>query len=205
MASNLNRRDDSGYTLLEVLVALIVVGLLVVTLTQGVRLGLQSWAMEGRIDSNEAGLETTDRTLRDLISRASPGEAVSAQSPLVATPHSLSFVTVLPGNFGALGTHEADVTLLVANGRLEVRWRPHYRRWIVPPPAPISSVILNNVTGVDFAYWQPDGRTDGGAWTSAWTGRYLPSLVRLHIMFAANDARHWPDIIVAPMHRVASP
>lgn len=204
-ASDLHRHNESGYTLLEILVALVVLGLLVVTLTQGVRLGLQSWAMEGRIGSDANGIETTDRTLRELISRASPGERVSSQSPFIGTAHTLSFVTLLPDNFGAMATHEADVTLLVADGSLELRWRPHYRRWIATPPAPVSSVILNGVAGIDIAYWQPGSGREGGAWLSAWTGRYLPPLVRLHVVFAANDARRWPDIIVAPMQQLASP
>jgi general secretion pathway protein J len=197
--SDPHRRNERGYTLLEVIVALVVLGLLMVTLTQGVRLGLQSWAMQGRIGNNANGIETTDRTLRDLISRASPGETASLQSPLIGTSHTLSFVTVLPGNFGAMATHEADVTLLVADKRLELRWRPHYRRWVATPPAPVSSVILDDVVGIDIAYWQPGSGPTGGAWISAWTRHDLPPLVRLHVVFAENDARHWPDIIVAPM------
>ncbi len=205
MVSPPRRHGECGFTLLETLVALVVLGLLMVTLTQGVRVGLQAWTMQGRINEDDIGIETTDRMLRALISRASPGETVSPQAPFIGTAHTLSFVTSLPDNFGAVATREADVTLLVADGRLELRWRPHYRRWIVTPPAPVSSVVLDGVARIDIAYWQPGGGPNAGTWLSAWTGRYVPPLVRVHVVFAADDARRWPDILVAPMQQRGSP
>jgi general secretion pathway protein J len=205
MASDLHCRNECGFTLIEILVALVVLGLLIVTLTQGVRVGLQAWAMQGRIGGDDGGIETTDRMLRELISRASPGETVSPQSPFIGTAHTVSFVTILPDNSGAVATREADVTLFVADGRLELRWRPHYRRWIATPPVPVSTVVLTGVARIDIAYWQPGSGSEGGTWLSAWNGRYLPPLVRVHVVFAADDARRWPDIVVAPMQRRASP
>jgi general secretion pathway protein J len=205
VTSNLHRDDECGFTLLETLVALVVVGLLMVTLTQGVRVGLQAWAIEGRIGGDGIGIETTDRMLRELISRASPGETVAPQSPFIGAAHTLSFVTFLPDESGAVTTLEADVTLLVAGGRLELRWRPHYRRWIATKTMPVSSVILDGVASIDIAYWQPGSGPEKGAWLSAWTGRYLPALVRLHVVFDPHDARRWPDIIAAPMQQRAWP
>jgi hypothetical protein len=73
------------------------------------------------------------------------------------TAHTLSIITTLTVGFGAVATHEADVTLGVADGhRLELRRRSHYRRWIVTPSQPTAMTPLNGVEHLDVAFWQPD-------------------------------------------------
>jgi general secretion pathway protein J len=191
-------RQD-GFTLLEIVVTLVVLGLLMVTVTEGVRAGLQAWALEGRMDQHAGKLETTDRALRELIERALPTDP-QATDGFTGNAHVLSFATTLPEGYGALSTHEADVTLLVSDGhRLELLWRPHYSRWIVQPPPPSAIPLVDGVQQIDFAYWQPRTAFQQGSWLTAWPTRSLPALVRLHVVFPPGDARHWPDIVVAPM------
>jgi general secretion pathway protein J len=200
------RGNDHGFTLLETLVTLVVLGLLLVTLTRGIRFGLQAWSAEGRIGGRYGGIETTDRALRQLLGRASPGEAYSRDSLLVGSEHNMSFVTTLPEEFGAVATHQADVTLLVADGHhLELRWRPHYRRWIVTPVPATTVTLLDGVAHLDLAFWQAGPGPRGGMWLTAWSAPQLPRLVRLRIVFLPGDARHWPDIVVAPMQQPATP
>ena len=202
-ALGLGRRGQRGFTLLETLVTLVVLGFLMVTLTQGVRVGLQAWTTQGRIGGRASGIDTTDRALRQLIGRASPGETLSRDAAFVGTANTLSFTTTLPQGFGAVATHEADVTLLVADGhRLELRFRPHYRRWIVPPPPASTTTLLDGVERLELAFWQPGTGPGGGSWVSAWTVRELPRLVRLRIVFLPEDPRHWPDIVIAPIREL---
>src|SRR5690348_3584366 len=87
---------ESGFTLLEVLVTLVVLGLLMVTLTQGTRVGLRAWAMDGNVAQRVNGLETTDRALRQLIERALPQDMRSNDGGLVGDAHTVSFTTTLP-------------------------------------------------------------------------------------------------------------
>ncbi|HVC59324.1 MAG TPA: prepilin-type N-terminal cleavage/methylation domain-containing protein [Acetobacteraceae bacterium] len=198
--------NERGFTLLELLVTLVVLGLLMLTLTQGIRVGLQAWALEGRVGRRASGLETTDRALRQLIGQASPGEPRSRHAAFTGTAHTLSFVTTLPEGFGARVTHEADVRLLVTKGhRLELLWRPHYRRWIVPLPPPSAITLLDHVAQLDLGFWQPAAAPRRGRWLSAWTARELPPLVRLRIAFPPGNARQWPDIVIAPMRELPSP
>lgn len=191
---------QGGFTLLEVLVALVVLGLLMVTLSEGVRVGLNAWAFEGRMEGQAGKLEATDRALRQLIERALPTDP-QATDGFTGSPHVLSLVTTLPEGYGAPSTHEADVTLLVADGhRLELLWRPHYSRWIVPPPPSSAIPLMDGVQQVDFAYWQPGSASQQGHWLAAWPAGSLPPLVRVRIVSPpGNVSRHWPDIVVAPM------
>jgi general secretion pathway protein J len=193
--------DDHGFTLLELLVSLVVLAMLMVTLTQGLRVGLQAWALEVRTGLRGGGLEFTDRALRQLIGRAWPGEPRSQEDVF-----SLSLVTTLPEGFGARATHEADVTLLVTGGhRLELVWRPHYRRWISPPPPATAITLLDDVAQLDLGFWQPATGSQQARWLSVWSARALPPLVRLRIGFPPGDPRHWPDIVIAPMRELPLP
>jgi general secretion pathway protein J len=139
------------------------------------------------------------RALRQLIVSASPGDPAIQGGALVGTAHAVSFVTTLPQGFGAPATGEAEVTLAVGRTQaLELLWRPHYRRWIAAPLPPVPYVLLTHVARLDLSFLG----TSGSGWTSSWSARELPRLVRLHVVFTDGDTRHWPDLIVAPMRQV---
>ena len=164
-------------------------------------LELKAWAIEGRLSVRASRLETTDRTLRQLLERASPGEPNSRDGTFIGTAHTLSFTTTLPEGFGAPMTHEADVTVLVTERhQLELLWLPHYRRWAVPPPPPSTNLLVVEVDRLDLEYWQPPRKMQQpGRWLTAWSSRELPPLVRMRIVFQAGDVRRWPDIVIATM------
>ncbi len=188
----------AGFTLLEVLVALVVFGLLMAGLSQGVRVGLRAWSMQARQSARWSDLDAVDRTLRGLIARMDPGG--QRRDPLLrGGPHAFAFTTELPQAAAAMGTSRADVALGVdADHRLVLRWRPaeHVVRF-APPPPPRVAVLLDGVAALDLQYWRPPAGVQAGAWLRAWSGRRLPALVRLHIAFA-DPARRWPDIVAAP-------
>jgi prepilin-type N-terminal cleavage/methylation domain-containing protein len=196
-------RRNRGFTLLEVLVTLVVLGLLLVGLTQGMHFGMRAWALQAA--SSDTDLDATDRALRALIVRSAPTRFRDSAS-FIGTERTLSLTTELPTGNAALPTREADVTLSVdALHRLTLSWRPHYHNWIVTPPPPASTVLLDQVDHIDLAYWQPGTPPRGGSWRSDWTARLLPPLVRIRIVFSANAHRRWPDIIASPMREPAEP
>jgi general secretion pathway protein J len=198
--------DAAGFTLLEILVALVVLGLLIATVTQGIRVGLLAGERVTRWQSDTADLETTTRVLRRLIADLLPAPPSGQDTAFVGTPHAASFVTILPDGFAAAPTREADVSLGVDGGRhLVLRWRPHYRRWIVPPPVPATKALLNGVARLDLSFWQPGQGAGGGVWASNWSAPDPPPLVKFRVVFPPGDARHWPDIIAAPMQATPNP
>jgi general secretion pathway protein J len=188
-------RRPAGFTLLEILVALAVLGFLLLGLTQGARFGLAAWDSQARLLGRTGDLQVADRTLRRLLSRLVPLDD-DRRPGLRGAAHRLDAVTELPAMMAA-PTRQAVVTLgLDEAGRLMLRWTPYlHARWLGPPPAPQASELLRGVEGLDIAYWSG---APGGGWVSSWAGTDLPALLRIRLRFGREDGRRWPDIIVAP-------
>ncbi len=108
--------SERGFTLLELLVMLVVLGLLMVSLAQGTRLGLRARQIDTGMQTGAAELETTARVMRQLIARAEPSDPTGQEAAFVGTEHAASFVTTLPAGFAAATTSEADVSLGVGAG-----------------------------------------------------------------------------------------
>jgi general secretion pathway protein J len=205
MTRNRAGSSNAGFTLLEVLVALVVVGLLLATLAQGLRVGMYAWAFGQRISGTET-LEAADLALRELLSRASPGDLLTYDRAFTGTPTSMAFTTTMPDELGVPVPLEADVSILVNDRHhLLLRWVPHHARWLVNPPQPATELLLEDVVRLELAFYQPvpDGR--GGRWLSSWSSPDLPRLVRVHLAFAPGDRRHWPDIVAATMRERGPP
>ena len=188
------RRQD-GFTLLEILVALVVVGFLVVGLTTGVQFGVSAWERQAHVIGRHENLDAVDRTLRRLIEAMDPGTSTDPL-PFQGGTATLAFTAELPMAAPA-PIRRADVGLGVdAAHRLVLRWTPHLH--VIrfgPTPAPQTSELLRGVDHLQLAYWGPT--TDG--WQSRWNQADLPKLIRIRLIFVKGDLRHWPDIVAAPV------
>ena len=194
------RGDIAGFTLLEVLVAMVVLGLMMAGLTQGVRLGIRSVARQAQSLDERADMDGVDRVLRDLITHIEPG---GGRTPvqIEGDQEQFHFISRLPSAV-ALLTRRADMTLLVDDGhRLVLRWRPAlHETSFVDPPEPTDTPLLDKVDKVEFAYWAPDdGSNQPAGWRDEWNSPYLPFVVRLKISFPDGDKRHFPTILVSPL------
>ena len=190
-------RHQGGFTLLEVLVALVVLGMLVLGLTQGIHFGLKTWASQTRTIAAHEDLDAVDRTLRRLIESMDPGSPAEAVS-IDGSASSFAFPSELPDFAAALPSRRADVALGVdAAHRLVLRWTPHLHAVRLGPAPPAQqSELLRGVDHVELAYW-PSGA--GGGWQTLWKQPLPPALVRIRLVFTEGDKRHWPDIIAAPI------
>jgi general secretion pathway protein J len=195
----LAHRRSGGFTLLETLVALVVLGLLVVGLTNGVRTGLALWNAQSRRLGEAADLDAAERTLRHLLSSipTSPGGDTAAGSlAFDGRSDRLAFVGDLPTGLGT--TQLANIDLELKGRRLILSWTPHrHEISSAPPPKPIETEIVGGVKRLELAYWGSTDPDQPAVWQSQWQGPQLPDLVRVRVVFAAGDRRHWPDLVVA--------
>jgi general secretion pathway protein J len=186
-------RGSRGFTLLELLVVLTVLGFILVGLAQGLHFGLLTWATEVRLSSRNDDFNPLDSTVRHLIEGADPGTDVDP-APFVGSRDQLRCLTALPDVGTAGGVRRIEATLLVdAKHRLVLRWQPYvHARRLRPAPAVSESELLRGVSDIELAFWAP-----GSGWVGSWRSPNLPTLVRLRVRFPTGDGRHWPDIVAA--------
>lgn len=189
-------RREFGFTLLEILVALAVLGLLMAGLIQGLRVSVSTWTAQTQKLSSNTDLDATDRTLRALIERMDPGGVSGRPALFKGTEHSLTFTTSITDPSGAAMGRVVDVLLAVDEAhRLEMVLLPHYRDAAGPPPAPARVELLNDVDRIELEYWQDPQ----AGWQSEWRAVLVPKLIRLRIVSRRGSARTTPDIVVSPM------
>ncbi len=186
----------TGFTLLELLVVLAVLGFLMVGLTQGLHLGIQLWNRQQQALDAVSEFDTTDRALRELIEQMDPGGRLE-MSDIDGTARTLHFITRLPEAADALPTRRAEVLLLVdRNHRLMLRWTPSLHATPLVPVVPAETELLRGVDHIEISY---RAATPAAGWQADWQNPVPPMLVRIHIAFARTDARIWPDIVASPL------
>ncbi len=187
----------SGFTLLETLVALVVLGLLIAGLAGVVHFALRARGTETVLAAQSEGLDAVDRTLRGLITRMDPGSFAAAPT-LSGGTHSMRFLTELPKGAAVGGIRDAAVRLAVdADKRLVLAWRLAPHAVALKRPAQGQAVLLHDVAELVISYARPWAK--GGGWVAEWQAVDLPALVRIRIVFGRGDRRRWPDIVAAPM------
>lgn len=187
----------NGFTLLELLVALAVFGLLLAGLMQVTQYGLRALDTQMRILGRSEDLDAVDRALRRMIAVMDPGDSL-APPPFAGSRDKVQFVTVLPDAAAGLPVRRVEAGLLVdSSHRLVLRWRPwiHAVR-LRPAPPPVETELLRGVQGLELAFWHPES-----GWVGSWRNEDLPALIRIRVLFPPGDLRHWPDIVAAPALR----
>jgi general secretion pathway protein J len=187
------KRLPAGFTLLEMLAAIVVFGFVVAGLAQGTSFGLAAWRQQARATEAHDGMDATDRVLRRLIAQMDPGGQV-APPQIRGTANSLAFTSRFPAPANGGGPVPIDARLQLDGAhRLVLAWAPHLNvQWLGAPPAATEAVLAEGLRGVTFSYWS------GAAWQRDWNEPVLPVLLRIHLEFSPGDGRHWPDIIAAP-------
>jgi general secretion pathway protein J len=197
------KAQQTGFTLLEVLVVLVVLGLLVVGLTQGVRAGLAMWDAQTRRVGETSELDATARILRNLLAGIAANPAGGVNPGAAGTtagfegrPDSLAFVGDLPNGLGS--TRRAEIKIELRGERLVLSWTPRrHELSSAPPPEPVQTELIRGVERLDLAYWGSPAPGQPSGWQAQWDGPGLPELVRVRLGFAKGDRRRWPDLIAA--------
>ena len=198
-------KHHAGFTLLEILVAVSVVGLLTVLLSQGVQFALMSWGQQLRDDDRTSELEAVDHVLRELIGRMDPGGLPGDQVQIAGNVNSLRFTAKLPeGAQWRTPLRRAHILIAVDDSmRLTLSYQPYFPSPIGPAVPARQEILLDGVEGLSIAYWQPPDANQPGAWRTTWNARDPPGLIRFRLTLARTPGMPrptpWPDIVVAPM------
>ncbi len=200
----MNASRSNGFTLIEVLIAITLLGVMVVLLFSSLRIVAQSWnAGEDKIAAvNQKAVVyqffkrhlTAIRPLPMLGDQENFG-VDAGQMAFQGLPQSLRFVAALPAASARKGLQLFNIQLEPKQSAiLQVSLIP-YRSVdvdadVVDPPV----ILLENIAELRFAYF---GKIEDVAeliWRDEWTvADRLPRLIKVSI--ALKDGSYWPDMV----------
>jgi general secretion pathway protein J len=204
-----------GFTLLELLVAITLLGVLMAALFGALRLGARVWETgEARLDES-ARLQVVQGFLRRQLGQAMPvanlADDPAAVLRFAGEPDRLRFVGLLPEHLDA-GAYRMELVVREpaqagTPGDLVIRWRAlNLTGEADPPPNTEERVLIERVERLEIAYFGASAADPEPRWWRQWRRQSsLPTLIRLRVRFEEGDGRAWPELMVAPMIDLAPP
>lgn len=195
------RMRQRGFTLIEVVIALVLISLLMLLLTAAMRsMGQTESAIEERIEQVD-DYRTAVNFLRDVlgeVSARSLASSTQADVPpvfFVGRPQELAWIGVLPARYGMGGRHY--MRLALEEGNLVLRFVPWngaatHSDWASAQ----ARVLVTGVMALKLSF--QDGRD--GQWLDAWPPEKVPrsfaepSAVQIELESAALS---WPPLAIA--------
>ena len=193
-------RGEAGFSLVEMLVALVLLGLAALLMAQGFASGRRLWTdQERRVVAGEA-VESAQSLVRDRIERLRPVTRMAGLAPyadLDGAPDRLEFLSIPPDAERpaplrryrlALSDHGDLVLGSAARASTDQAGEPY-----------ADQALVKGTQSLDIDYFGPARPGDAPGWQRDWTRRASPpQLVRIRVTFPAGDRRTWPELIVAP-------
>jgi general secretion pathway protein J len=197
-------RSSAGFTLVELLIALLLFSLLSVALFGSIRAGAAAWSRAtSHADESDHGLHAQD-LLRYLIENAYPlflsDNTKSGHIDFAGSESSLSFLSVAPMALGNGGRARINLAVERHGNRVDLLLESKPELAIVNDEAEkVRKPLLIGASAVAFSFFGKTPTDHSPVWHDDWANRAeLPRLVRIEAHFLANDGRDWPDLVVAP-------
>ncbi|MGJ5176504.1 prepilin-type N-terminal cleavage/methylation domain-containing protein [Bradyrhizobium oligotrophicum] len=192
---------EAGFTLVEVLVALALFSLLAVLLFDNLKFGVQAWRSgSARAESFQRERAAQD-VLRRLIGNLYPmmlGEgAAQRRIDVDGQAESLEFLSDAPAVSGGAGRfrfklfadRKRDGVDLVLQARPELAVRQDTER----------TLLVSDIDRIELSYAARATGDVHAAWSTSWKDQSeAPGLIRLRVLMRPGDARHWPELVIAP-------
>ncbi len=186
------RLSIAGFTLIELVVALALAGVISLLLLQGINLattGLDRLSRKAEQLDERRGVEAV---LRHALAAASAAPAPDGEPGFAGTPTRLSFLSLAEDSGSGLYRIEVKVDAS-RNDRLLLFTRRLAER--TAEPRAERSVLMPRVRDFRISYFGADTISAEPAWHDRWEGiSYLPKLVRL--VFDSSDGLVRAPIVV---------
>lgn len=197
--------DQSGFTLVELLVGIALLSLLTIAILASVRFATHAW---------NVGITHTDRLDRMILVQSLAHRLIGGSYPLYVTTDPTRPHVAFDGTKSAIDFLGPTLSSQDTGGRMRYRLSTEQRgghstlilasrHELADRSASTGSettTLVERVDTAEFSYFgqtQPDRQA---SWQAEWSGqRSLPSLVRIRVAVAGKQ---WPDLIVRPQIQV---
>ena len=198
-----------GFTLLELLIAMTLMGIILVMLYGGLRLGMRSWEVgEARADSiNELRVvqDFIRRQLRQAVTTTrmtddNQGRAIAFEGE----PERVVFVAPMLEYLGLGGLYVIQIDAIedAESAHLRVRWWPFRPDAFeqgedsgVEGGGVEETVLLSGVSELQWSYFGASEPNADPQWYEHWENTSQPPmLVRLRLLYLGES---WPDLVMA--------
>lgn len=195
---------QAGFTLLEILIGMSLLGVMMVLLFGSLRVCVQNWdAGEEKIA--QVGQATIIQNffinhLQNLLP-LQDNFSEKKQFSFQGDTNTLQFVSSMPASAGRLGLQLFTIALddpKTKSGHLTVGMRPFFKATDGDDWKTDQVVILKEVKSLTFSYFglDPQKPAEPAAWQETWLEKQqTPLLVKVVIEFLNGTV--WPDIVVA--------
>lgn len=202
MSMRMLPRRQGGFTLLEVLAAMVLLALLMVGIYAGIRTATATVRAGSAAIERSEQVATAQQFLRRELSQALAQtiarRADGSSTVFAGGARDMRYVAPLPGYLGQLGPQWQRLQL-VDDGAGGLRLVLSLA--LLPPdgqpPVPLGEpqVLVDGIAGGDFSYSGVDAAGRPVSWTSNWPdGRQLPSLVRVELRLRGGTG--WPELLI---------
>lgn len=193
-----DRHTTRGFTLVEVLVALTLLGLIGVMLSDGLRFGARAWERTRDSSASLSDIAATQNFLRRRLEGPTREAGFGGETGWM-TVEALWMADLGAGAFNRLVlAHYPDAT---PSGALVLSWEPAEEDGGEPDPTLSGSrVLLDGVQAFAIRYFGALPPDETPRWHAAWpTDAGRPALVRVDLRFF-DPRRQWPPLVAAPGH-----
>lgn len=193
---------QKGFTLLELLIGMVLLGMILTLLFGGLRLGSRSWDSGDKRADDSAQLRAIHGFMRRELGQAFPlrwKKEVDTRLAFAGAHDALKFVAPLPGQVSAGGLYLLGLEL--ENG--EDGQRLIMKRALTDPAAKDfssmeqgeKSVLAEHIEKMSISYFGSLTPENEPGWQEKWDDpQRLPLLVRIQVKL--SDWRDWPDLVI---------
>lgn len=194
----------SGFTLLEVLIAMTLLGVMMVLIFGTLRVSVRSWESGEKQAAQVSQLLVLHNFLRSHLTRMKPWEDDFSGEETVfsfqGTEQTIQFVSTLPlHNRGAGGWHKFSLQLTKNRDKLDliVKLEPFFPSLDQERQAIDDVVLIENIEAIRFSYFGSDESDKEDQWLDQWLEKsYFPKMIQVDIR--VRGEKNWPPLVVAP-------
>lgn len=212
-AGRRNRRSSPsgcasrGFTLLELIIAITLTGLIMLLAFSAMRLAISSWRTVESVDASLEELQVVQGFLRRQLEQArsvTRTNQTELNTTLKGDAQTVNFIAPMPGSrLGVWGLYRFSLAFVAAESGTNLQLT--YQLALPPAnPGQVSDqtqtrILLRDLEAGAFSYYGTPTAKEPATWQDEWTSdASLPQLVRIRLL-SRDKADYWPDLVI-PVH-----